>query len=225
MVKSLTVLATAMLALNGCATSNNDNAIPKEATIVEASFTKSDDGFLLDGNNNIVQAGDGSCVQSSSWSENGLHPCGSNATVAEQIEVEAEPEPVVQLLPLPLPVSKPITQTLSGNAMFETGSASLSKQGMFALEELIAGMADAAPASAIEVVGHTDSTGSAAYNQLLSSKRAQSVRNYLQSRLGGLPVTATARGEDAPIADNSTADGRALNRRVEVVIKKKVFEQ
>ena len=73
--------------------------------------------------------------------------------------------------------------------------------------------------SDIRVVGHTDSTGTEAYNQGLSERRAQSVRNYLVDQ--GVPaaqLSAVGRGEMEPVATNSTAEGRARNRRVELLI-------
>ncbi len=76
------------------------------------------------------------------------------------------------------------------------------------------------PSSRIEVIGHTDNTGSAAYNQDLSQRRAVSVANVL--RESGVPngrLTAYGRGEDQPIASNATVEGRAKNRRVEIIIR------
>jgi len=76
------------------------------------------------------------------------------------------------------------------------------------------------PNSTIEVIGHTDNTGSGAYNQDLSQRRAVSVANIL--RESGVPngrVTAFGRGEDVPIASNMTPEGRAQNRRVEIIIR------
>jgi len=76
------------------------------------------------------------------------------------------------------------------------------------------------PKSRIEVVGHTDNTGSAAYNQDLSQRRAVSVANVLRS--SGVPdarISAYGRGEDAPIATNLTPQGMAQNRRVEIIIR------
>ncbi|WP_299363203.1 OmpA family protein [uncultured Paracoccus sp.] len=75
------------------------------------------------------------------------------------------------------------------------------------------------PNSTVQVVGHTDDTGSAAYNQTLSQQRARSVANILAA--GGVSPTrivAVGRGEAQPIASNSTAAGRAQNRRVEIII-------
>jgi len=76
------------------------------------------------------------------------------------------------------------------------------------------------PNSRIEVVGHTDNTGSAAYNQDLSQRRAVAVAGVLRS--SGVPdarISAFGRGEDAPIATNLTPQGQAQNRRVEIIIR------
>ena len=76
------------------------------------------------------------------------------------------------------------------------------------------------PNSQIEVIGHTDNSGSAAYNQDLSQRRAVSVANVL--RESGVPngrIAAFGRGEDQPITSNMTPQGRAQNRRVEIIIR------
>ncbi len=76
------------------------------------------------------------------------------------------------------------------------------------------------PTSIVSIVGHTDSTGSAAINNPLSVDRAQSVRDYLVAR--GIPATrveTSGRGDREPIADNATESGRARNRRVEIFLR------
>jgi outer membrane protein OmpA-like peptidoglycan-associated protein len=75
------------------------------------------------------------------------------------------------------------------------------------------------PNTTVQVVGHTDSTGEAGFNQSLSERRANAVANELLN--GGVPqsrVRAFGRGEDQPVASNLTVEGRAQNRRVEIVI-------
>ena len=75
------------------------------------------------------------------------------------------------------------------------------------------------PRSTVQVIGHTDNTGTAEYNQRLSERRATSVADVLAE--GGVApgrIEAFGRGEDEPIASNLTAEGRAKNRRVEIVI-------
>lgn len=76
------------------------------------------------------------------------------------------------------------------------------------------------PQTMIDVVGHADSTGAADYNQALSERRAASVAGYLVNR-GVLRdrLYVAGRGEADPIASNATAEGRAQNRRVDVVLK------
>lgn len=72
----------------------------------------------------------------------------------------------------------------------------------------------------IHVVGHTDSTGSAAYNMKLSEQRADSVASYLLSQgVEGSRILTWGRGETEPVASNETKAGRAKNRRVDIVIK------
>jgi len=70
----------------------------------------------------------------------------------------------------------------------------------------------------VEVVGHTDSTGPEAYNQMLSERRAQAAADYLGSK-GVMNTTVKGMGENAPVADNATREGRAMNRRVEIRTK------
>ncbi len=75
------------------------------------------------------------------------------------------------------------------------------------------------PATTITIAGHTDSSGSDAYNQTLSERRATAVKNALAAR-GVAPsrMTAVGFGETKPVADNNTEAGRSLNRRVEITI-------
>ncbi|QYX57415.1 OmpA family protein [Roseovarius sp. SCSIO 43702] len=75
------------------------------------------------------------------------------------------------------------------------------------------------PDTTVQVVGHTDNTGAADYNQRLSERRANAVADVLME--GGVSfnrIRTFGRGEDQPIASNLTAEGRAQNRRVEIVI-------
>lgn len=83
----------------------------------------------------------------------------------------------------------------------------------------ISGIVLAYPDLKLEIEGHTDAIGSDQYNQTLSEKRAETVRGYLVTS-GVVPdhVTATGLGKSNPVADNSTAAGRKLNRRAEMVV-------
>ena len=71
----------------------------------------------------------------------------------------------------------------------------------------------------VEVAGHTDSTGAADYNQQLSERRANAVAQYLENQgLAANRVVTVGAGESRPVADNSTNEGRAANRRVELTL-------
>ncbi len=101
---------------------------------------------------------------------------------------------------------------------FATNSSSLTAQAKANLDQ-VADVFIEFPDTDLLVEGHTDSTGDAGYNMTLSQKRAQSVADYLRAKgVGASRITVEAFGETKPIADNSTAEGRARNRRVEVAV-------
>jgi OOP family OmpA-OmpF porin len=73
------------------------------------------------------------------------------------------------------------------------------------------------PELKIEIQGHTDNTGTRRYNQTLSEKRARAVMEYITNKgIDEDRLSAVGYGPDRPIADNSTAEGRALNRRTQI---------
>jgi outer membrane protein OmpA-like peptidoglycan-associated protein len=75
------------------------------------------------------------------------------------------------------------------------------------------------PDTTVNVIGHTDNTGAASYNQDLSQRRAQAVASVLiNAGVGPQRIRSIGRGEDAPIASNLTPEGRQQNRRVEIII-------
>ena len=93
------------------------------------------------------------------------------------------------------------------------------KAGMLGILDKVAGMLKASPADEkVEVIGHTDSTGPDAYNQQLSERRAQAVADYLAGK-GITNMSIKGMGESQPVADNATREGRAMNRRVEIIAK------
>jgi outer membrane protein OmpA-like peptidoglycan-associated protein len=109
--------------------------------------------------------------------------------------------------------------TLSGSVLFASNKDAL----LPAAQERLGQVADALKTQddhKIVVEGHTDSQGSAPSNQGLSERRAQSVVSFLVSR--GVPadqIRAEGLGQTRPVADNTTTDGRANNRRVEIIVK------
>ncbi|MDR3101353.1 MAG: OmpA family protein [Paraburkholderia sp.] len=137
----------------------------------------------------------------------------------EIIFVCQTPQPVVQTPPPPPPPqvdTQPRTVTLNADANFAIGKYNLLPAGKQALDKFIAD-SDSVNIGTVVIDGHTDSTGSNALNERLSLRRAETVRNYLQSHglhAGQYQVHGYAATK--PVASNATAEGRAQNRRVEI---------
>ena len=99
---------------------------------------------------------------------------------------------------------------------FATNSAEISPNAAKVLDE-VANSLLAWPNVNVEIGGHTDSSGNDALNKKLSQARADSVREYLIGKgVAADRITAVGYGEEKPVADNTTKDGKAKNRRVEV---------
>jgi outer membrane protein OmpA-like peptidoglycan-associated protein len=115
-------------------------------------------------------------------------------------------------------VGEQIILNMPGNITFATNSADISSN-FYPVLDSVALVVNEFEKTYVDVVGHTDSTGSREYNQELSVRRAQSVANYLQSQKV-LPERLLTRGmgPDSPVASNDTQQGRALNRRVEIIL-------
>lgn len=111
-------------------------------------------------------------------------------------------------------------EALAGEAVqFETGAARV-KVASHGLLDRLAEIAGSCPDARLEIRGHTDSQGAAEFNRSLSDDRAAAVRGYLLAQgLSAGRIDARGFGEEAPVADNATAAGRALNRRVEVIVE------
>jgi outer membrane protein OmpA-like peptidoglycan-associated protein len=110
--------------------------------------------------------------------------------------------------------------TLSGGVLFRSAKSTLLSSAQVKLDQ-VANALLAVRARNLIVEGHTDSRGSESYNQGLSQRRADAVRDYLVQR--GYPadrIQARGKGEDSPIADNASPEGRANNRRVEIIIER-----
>jgi outer membrane protein OmpA-like peptidoglycan-associated protein len=111
-----------------------------------------------------------------------------------------------------------ITLNMPGNVTFALDSADLNA-GFYDVLNSVSLVLNEYEQTVIEVAGHTDSTGSDAYNQQLSEQRARSVASYLSTRdVLRDRMIEVGMGEARPVADNSTADGRQTNRRVELTL-------
>ena len=166
-------------------------------------------GYVENSQGNIIRSGSGECVHTGYWKSEMANIVGCDGvTLDAPVEViQGEPTGLVGAIVIP------------EAALFAFDSAELTDEGKAAIEEYRKELRpEIATAYAGIIIGHTDSTGSAEYNLGLSMRRAQAVSDYLANT--GVPaeiLREVGRGEEDPIASNDTAEGRAQNRRVEVI--------
>lgn len=143
----------------------------------------------------------------SSAQNDGTSAVAAGAAVAAVDATEDEPEYT--------------TLSLSSSATFDLGGSTLSAEGKAAVADIVAQFKGREVNSVI-IEGYTDDSGDAAFNQDLSEKRAEAVKAEAVAN-GANPdkITTVGYGEANPIADNSTREGRAKNRRVEIKIDEK----
>lgn len=170
--------------------------------------------YAYDSADSVVRDSAGNCLRSGSWRPEGMTvECGAEPPKPEPV---AEPAPPPAPKPAPKPVMK--TVSLSAGALFDVNSADLKPAGKAELDALAAHM-KAVKVERIDINGYTDSTGSAEYNKQLSMRRANAVKDYLLGKgIDPRIMTTMGWGEENPVADNSTAAGRAANRRVEITL-------
>lgn len=149
------------------------------------------------------------CWRNASWTPATAAP---DCDGALQAAAEPAPEPA----PAPAPVAQKVTY--AADAFFDFDKSNLKPEGRASLDELVSKI-QGINLEVIVAVGHTDSVGTEQYNQGLSERRADSVKEYLVSK-GIEPgrVYTEGKGELQPIASNQTAAGRAQNRRVEIEV-------
>ncbi len=141
--------------------------------------------------------------------------CSKNFDLEQKYSLSEPLNLIIGLDPI-----EPGMKTILNNIFFETDSFSLKPQSIPQLNQIVSFL-NKNPSLIIEIGGHTDNTGSEAYNNLLSEKRAASVVRYLSEK-GISPGRLVSKGYgfSQPVADNSTEDGRTLNRRTEFKILK-----
>jgi outer membrane protein OmpA-like peptidoglycan-associated protein len=110
--------------------------------------------------------------------------------------------------------------TLSGSVLFASAKSDLLPDAQVKLNDVAKALAEQDPDAKMVVGGYTDSQGSASFNQDLSQRRADSVRSYLVSHgIASDRITAQGFGPSQPVSDNASVEGRANNRRVEIVVQ------
>lgn len=168
------------------------------------------EGFVGDARGHVVTDGYGDCVKT------GFPPAPGVMCVET---VAAAPEAAPAPAPAPM-AAAPEVVVLSASALFDYDKSNLRPAGKQELDVVVAKMKAGKQVSEINVTGHTDSRGSDAYNQKLSERRADSVKTYLVDQgIDPAVIHTSGMGETAPVADNSTDEGRQQNRRVEIEFK------
>lgn len=189
-------------------------------------------GHVYDTRDVVVRDGSRQCVRTFLWSkENATKEC--NPELFPEPKVVAAPPPPPPPAPKPAPVvaavpvvvaakpaPKPVVMVFPGAALFATNKADLTPAGQKRIQDYREeARALLNSATSVKITGHTDSSGTAEYNQQLSLRRAETVRDYLV-KLGANSslMQVSGMGMSKPIGDNKTAAGRAENRRVEVEV-------
>ena len=179
-------------------------------------------GYVVDSEGEVVTSGFGECVKNGAWRQD-LSTPECDPALAARLEAERAAE----LAAVEPSTPEPTLLRLSDkrNVTFELNSATLTPAAIEELDRLLGKIRELEEIQSIDVVGHTDSTGSESYNQSLSEQRAASVSEFLESRGVGAALLSTCGGGGAnPVADNKTREGRAMNRRVDILISGSIVE-
>ncbi|WP_035470296.1 OmpA family protein [Aliivibrio logei] len=183
-------------------------------------FDDIDDSYIYDLSSHFISFGLTYTFGNASNSE----PQAALIEEEEEIEVVAEPEkqmaePMEEKVVAPIePVAAKQQQSKSHQNLFKNNGSKLAPESHAELDTIAQTLIDH-PQATVNIVGHTDSSGSAAYNQKISEARAESVSAYLKTKgVKESQINASGEGESNPIASNKTAAGRSENRRVDIDI-------
>ena len=153
-----------------------------------------DDSYVGDGRHHVVVPGSGGCLRTGSWTAGQQSAnCGGRGSIV-----------------------------LDASALFDTNKAVIKEKARGELNALAADITAATDVKQVNIIGHTDSKGSDAYNMDLSVRRANAVKSYLVKKgVNPESIVTSGKGETSPVASNDTAKGRAMNRRVEINLERR----
>ena len=200
--------------------------------------SKAPNGYVADSNGNIVRSSFGECWHTGTWTKADAVVPGcdgvpltsgtdKNAATANQNAAapavtdkaaKASPAPAAAPAAASAPVAASEKVTFETDTLFGFDKSDLQPEGLSKLEDLVSKL-QGTDVEMIIVTGHTDSVGSAIYNEKLSKRRALSAKKFLVSK--GLPsdrIVTNGKGEQQPVASNKTSAGRAKNRRVDIEV-------
>ena len=193
-----------------------------------SASTQPAEGYVATAFGGVVKNGFGGCVHVMAWNaERALEGCDGFVArpkpLAAPIAV-AVPAAVPAFVPPPPPpviVTPKVARSvdLRSDALFAVNSAELKEEGQPAIDDVLARIRTLKDLKSVTIVGHTDSTGWVEHNRKLSERRAQSVKAVLvKNGVDPALITASGSGARKPIAHNTTAEGRAKNRRVTITL-------
>ncbi|GAB3370201.1 OmpA family protein [Azotobacter armeniacus] len=218
----LLIAATAMTLLAGCASNNPYQNQDQTQTGEQGGIGRTAKygglgalagaaaGALIDHDNRGKGALIGAAVGGAAGAGYGYYADKQEAQLRQQmagtgVEVQRQGDDIKLIMP--------------GNITFATGSAEIASNFYTPLNDLATSFKQY-DQNSIEIIGHTDSTGSYQNNLSLSQRRAQSVANYLVAQgVTGARVSTRGAGPDMPVASNATESGRSQNRRVEINLR------
>lgn len=214
-MKKLTILfmAAMMLIMNSCATYTGNGALI--GTGAGAAVGAGVGALIGKGKGAAIGAAIGGAVGAGTGALIGRHMDKKKAALEAQLAEQATIESYTDANGLP-----GIKVTLNSGILFDTNKAVLKANAKSALAQFATQMKSTDMINAaIYAYGHTDSTGTDKVNQPLSEKRAQAVTSYLKTQgIAASRLNAIGMGSTSPVADNSTAAGKAENRRVELYV-------
>jgi OmpA-OmpF porin, OOP family len=194
-------------------------------------------GYWTTSDGSLLRSGNADCMRTGSWTpaaataecDADLMPktAAADPTPPARAEPEtvaaapAAPVPEERAEPVaaaPLPVAEKVA--MNANVLFDFDQSTIKPEGKEALNEFIRKLNEAGTQLELIVsTGHTDSTGTTAYNADLSLRRAEAVKAYLVSNgIDTNDIKTAGMGESQPSADNATAEGRSENRRVQIEV-------
>jgi len=177
----------------------------------------------------VVNSGSGECLHTISWGSHGStcgdepsdthkhgtmeHTHDGGSATHEHNKPAPAPEPVAEVTFATVPFS------LSSGAAFDLSGSQMSDEGKAEIKRF-ADKLEGHDVKSITVEGYTDNTGPVDFNQALSEKRANSVKDEMvKNGIDASIITAIGHGVNDPVADNATREGRAANRRVKVTVE------
>jgi outer membrane protein OmpA-like peptidoglycan-associated protein len=179
---------------------------------VMAGTASAEKRYVTDSAGNVVKDGFGGCVTAPvGGTLMSLPECGDAAPAKAEAPAKAD-APAAKPAPAPAPLAV-IDATAAEFAFDKSDLTSAHRSILIDVAGKLTGEEN------LEIVGHTDSKGSKAYNQKLSERRAKAVADFLRTFGVKNSMSVSGMGETQPVADNATDAGRAQNRRVEIRTK------